>query len=105
MTLGRSDAPFARGPTKQGRRSAGDACRSPAEGATRAGACFAQAFVLCALQTHDHAKAAFTRCGFDLYLCGGEGRHGHVSDFWRLDLRSLKWTLLSAARNDYPILW
>jgi N-acetylneuraminic acid mutarotase len=52
-----------------------------------------------------HAKAAFTRCGSDLYLCGGEGRHGHVSDFWRLDLRSLEWTLLSAARNDDPILW
>jgi hypothetical protein len=52
-----------------------------------------------------HAKSAVARIGDYLYLLCGEGRHGHVSDFWRLDLRDLSWQMLQAARDDDPILW
>jgi hypothetical protein len=40
-----------------------------------------------------------------LYIWGGEGRSGHVSDLWRLDFGSLEWELLQAARDDDPALW
>jgi hypothetical protein len=52
-----------------------------------------------------HAKTAHARLGDHFYLLGGEGRHGHVSDFWRLHLPTLEWELLAAARSDDPLLW
>lgn len=52
-----------------------------------------------------HAKAATAVARRTLYVWGGEGRHGHVSDFWQLDLDSLAWELLQPARADDPILW
>lgn len=52
-----------------------------------------------------HAKSAYCRLGAHLYVWGGEGRHGHVSDFWRLDLGNLRWELLQAARPDDPAFW
>lgn len=52
-----------------------------------------------------HAKSASAVLGTHLYIWGGEGRHGHVSDFWRLDLRTLRWDFLQAARADDPIFW
>lgn len=52
-----------------------------------------------------HAKAATAVLDRALYVWGGEGRNGHVSDFWRLDLDSLSWQLLESARADDPVLW
>jgi hypothetical protein len=52
-----------------------------------------------------HAKAATAVLDGGLYLWGGEGRSGHVSDFWRLDLATLAWELLQPARADDPELW
>jgi hypothetical protein len=52
-----------------------------------------------------HAKSAACRIADHLYLLCGEGRHGHVSDFWRLDLSSLRWEMIQPARPDDPILW
>jgi N-acetylneuraminic acid mutarotase len=52
-----------------------------------------------------HAKAASAVVDHWLYLLGGEGLIGHVSDFWRLDLRALRWEFLAAARDDDPVLW
>jgi N-acetylneuraminic acid mutarotase len=52
-----------------------------------------------------HAKSAVAVEADALYMFGGEGRRGHVSDFWRLDLQQLQWELLQVARSDDPILW
>ncbi len=52
-----------------------------------------------------HAKAATACHGGFMYLWGGEGLRGHVSDFWRLDLATLQWEPLQPARDDDPILW
>lgn len=52
-----------------------------------------------------HAKAATAVVDGSLYLLGGEGLVGHVSDFWRLELSALRWELLLPARDDDPILW
>lgn len=52
-----------------------------------------------------HSKASAAVVGHWWYVLGGEGRLGHVSDFWRLDLRSCDWEMLSAAREDDPMLW
>ncbi len=52
-----------------------------------------------------HAKSAVALIGHHMYLCCGEGLHGHVSDFWQLDLKSLNWELIQAARPDDPMFW
>jgi N-acetylneuraminic acid mutarotase len=52
-----------------------------------------------------HAKSATAVIEQALYLWGGEGRVGHVSDLWRLELESLEWELLQPARDDDPSLW
>jgi hypothetical protein len=52
-----------------------------------------------------HAKSAVARVHDKLYVWGGEGFHGHVSDFWRLNLESLNWELICAARADDPVFW
>lgn len=50
-----------------------------------------------------HAKSAYASDGSVMWLYGGEGPHGHVSDLWRYD--SNGWRLMSPARDDDPILW
>ena len=52
-----------------------------------------------------HAKSAVARMGDWLYIWGGEGRQGHVSDFWRLQLGHFQWDIIQPAREDDPILW
>lgn len=52
-----------------------------------------------------HAKAAVAAVGLNWYILGGEGRQGHVSDFWRLNLERQEWELLQPARPDDPQLW
>jgi hypothetical protein len=52
-----------------------------------------------------HAKSAVAVLDRAMYLWGGEGRDGHVSDLWRLDLRDLTWQQLAGARSDDPKLW
>lgn len=52
-----------------------------------------------------HAKFAHCISGNYLYMQGGEGSFGHVSDFWRLDLMRLSWELVSACRPDDPVFW
>jgi hypothetical protein len=52
-----------------------------------------------------HAKSAAALVDDRLYVLGGEGRDGHVSDFWRLDLNAMRWEMLQAARDDDPVLW
>jgi Galactose oxidase, central domain len=52
-----------------------------------------------------HAKTAHARLGDQFYMWGGEGRDGHVSDFWRLHLSTLEWELLAVARSDDPRFW
>lgn len=50
-----------------------------------------------------HAKAGYASDGACLWLFGGEGPRGHVSDLWRFD--SSGWRKTSPARADDPILW
>lgn len=52
-----------------------------------------------------HAKAATAVVGTHWYLWGGEGAHGHVSDFWRFDLSRRVWELVQPARPDDPQFW
>ena len=52
-----------------------------------------------------HAKAACAVVDGGLYLWGGEGRRGHVSDLWRLEMATTQWELLQPARDDDPELW
>jgi len=52
-----------------------------------------------------HAKASTAVVADRLYLWGGEGLHGHVSDLWALDLRRMTWALLLPARSDDPVFW
>jgi hypothetical protein len=52
-----------------------------------------------------HAKSASAKVGRYWYIWGGEGRHGHVSDLWRLNLETLDWELVQPARCDDPIFW
>jgi hypothetical protein len=52
-----------------------------------------------------HAKAATAVVGRDWYLWGGEGRRGHVSDFWTYSFADGRWRMLSAARSDDPCFW
>ena len=52
-----------------------------------------------------HAKSSSVLVGDFWYLWGGEGIRGHVSDFWRFDLKLRNWQLLQSARRDDPIFW
>lgn len=52
-----------------------------------------------------HAKSAAAIVGSEWYIWGGEGLHGHVSDFWRLKLDSLYWEQIQPARSDDPCFW
>lgn len=52
-----------------------------------------------------HAKAANATVGHDWYVWGGEGRRGHVSDFWKYSFADGRWRMLSAARSDDPCFW
>lgn len=52
-----------------------------------------------------HAKTGNAVIGKYWYIWGGEGRNGHVSDFWRLDMENIKWELIQAARSDDPSFW
>ncbi len=50
-----------------------------------------------------HAKSAFASGGGGLWLFGGEGPRGHVSDLWRFGASG--WRRLAPARPDDPVLW
>lgn len=50
-----------------------------------------------------HAKAAVASGTDALWLFGGEGPRGHVSDTWMFDGDA--WTCLEPASDDDPILW
>ncbi|MDP6475612.1 MAG: kelch repeat-containing protein [Alphaproteobacteria bacterium] len=50
-----------------------------------------------------HAKAASASADDQLWLFGGEGPDGHVSDLWRHDPNG--WTCLHGCRDDDPVLW
>jgi N-acetylneuraminic acid mutarotase len=52
-----------------------------------------------------HSKAATAVVDNELYIWGGEGRHGHVSDFWRFNLNTHEWQLIQPQRDDDPIFW
>lgn len=52
-----------------------------------------------------HAKMSFAQVKNYLYIWGGEGRFGHVSDFWRLDCSNFQWSLIQRARADDPKFW
>ena len=52
-----------------------------------------------------HAKSATAVVRQYWYIWGGEGLHGHVSDFWRLDFTKQEWELIQPARPDDPIFW
>jgi hypothetical protein len=52
-----------------------------------------------------HAKASSAVAGKYWYIWGGEGLHGHVSDFWRFDFEKLEWQLIQGARSDDPVFW
>lgn len=52
-----------------------------------------------------HAKSSVAVVEDDWYLWGGEGPHGHVSDFWRYSFTDGKWTLICPQRDDDPIFW
>lgn len=52
-----------------------------------------------------HAKMAAAVVDRHWYLWGGEGAHGHVSDFWRFSFDNLAWEQVQAARPDDPLLW
>jgi hypothetical protein len=52
-----------------------------------------------------HAKSATAVVRQYWYIWGGEGLHGHVSDFWRFDFTKQEWELIQPARPDDPIFW
>ena len=52
-----------------------------------------------------HAKTANVAAGRHWYIWGGEGLHGHVSDFWRFSFSTGEWEFLQAARPDDPRFW
>lgn len=52
-----------------------------------------------------HAKCAHAVADDQLHILGGEGRRGHVSDFWRLDLSDMQWRMIAPGRADDPELW
>lgn len=52
-----------------------------------------------------HSKSANAVVGKYWYIWGGEGRHGHVSDFWRFNLETHEWQFIQPQRQDDPIFW
>ena len=50
-----------------------------------------------------HAKAASASADNQLWLFGGEGPNGHVSDLWRHGPAG--WARLHNSRDDDPVLW
>ncbi len=50
-----------------------------------------------------HAKPGYASDGSSLWLFGGEGPTGHLSDLWRFGENG--WQLLEACRDDDPVLW
>lgn len=52
-----------------------------------------------------HAKSSSAVVEDCWYILGGEGLHGHVSDFWRFDFVQQTWQLIQAARGDDPKFW
>lgn len=50
-----------------------------------------------------HAKSATASANNQLWLFGGEGSSGHVSDLWRFGRDG--WKLLQDCRSDDPLLW
>jgi N-acetylneuraminic acid mutarotase len=52
-----------------------------------------------------HAKSSSAALSGYWYIWGGEGVHGHVSDFWRFEFDSGTWRMLQAARRDDPRFW
>lgn len=50
-----------------------------------------------------HAKAAYATTPEGLWIYGGEGPCGHLSDTWRFDVNG--WTCMEAARHDDPVFW
>jgi len=52
-----------------------------------------------------HAKSAYASDSRWLWLQGGEGPRGHVSDFWRLDMDLEVWEMIHASRSDDPEFW
>lgn len=52
-----------------------------------------------------HAKSAYCTGDAGLWLLGGEGLRGHVSDFWRLDMPTMAWELIQRSRPDDPSFW
>lgn len=52
-----------------------------------------------------HAKAASAVVEDQWYVWGGEGLHGHVSDFWHFDFAQRCWQMIQPARDDDPIFW
>ena len=52
-----------------------------------------------------HAKSSVAVHDGVLYIWGGEGPHGHVSDFWSFSFDDRRWTLISPPRDDDPLFW
>ena len=52
-----------------------------------------------------HAKPAYCTQDRYLWMHGGEGTAGHVSDFWRLDMGRARWDLVQNPRDDDPAFW
>jgi len=52
-----------------------------------------------------HAKSASCILDGTWYLWGGEGLHGHVSDFWRFDFKDRTWHMIYPSRRDDPLFW
>ena len=52
-----------------------------------------------------HAKSSVAVVGDQWYVWGGEGPHGHVSDFWRYSFTDRQWALICPQRDDDPIFW
>ena len=50
-----------------------------------------------------HAKSAFATCPDGLWIYGGEGLRGHVSDTWRFGVDG--WSCLDAGIDGDPVLW
>lgn len=58
-----------------------------------------------ALNIGYHAKSASVVVNGRWYVLGGEGLHGHVSDFWCYDFDNQEWNIIQPARSDDPIFW
>jgi hypothetical protein len=52
-----------------------------------------------------HAKSSSAVVAESWYVWGGEGLHGHVSDFWRFDLNRCTWQMIQPSRDDDPKFW